>query len=278
MGWRRVGCPEMRSLSFWILAFLLTAASAIYQRVTGPTHPVKERLTLHQQQHTLRLPRSHGGPGDLQLRLPLADPAVHGSVAWRRFKTGEAWTSVPLQRDGDALLAKLPHQPPAGKLEYRVTLEDGSDSLQLPSAGPNVVRFKGGVPTAVIIVHVLGIFSAMLLSTRTALEAFMPSPRYLAHAWWTVGLMLVGGLVLGPIVQKYAFGAYWTGWPVGTDLTDNKTAVAFLAWLLALAAILRGRPPKRWVLGAALVTLLVFLVPHSMLGSELDYSQVQSPR
>ncbi len=44
-------------------------------------------------------------------------------------------------------------------------------------------------------------------------------------------LLVLGGFLLGPIVQKYAFGAFWTGWPFGEDLTDNKTAVAVLAWL-----------------------------------------------
>ena len=38
----------------------------------------------------------------------------------------------------------------------------------------------------------------------------------------TLGL---GGMILGPIVQKYAFGAYWTGIPFGHDLTDAKNLV-----------------------------------------------------
>lgn len=167
----------MRSVMFWILAFLLTAVSAVYQRLTGPTHSIKTRITLNQRDHSVRLPRSHAGSSDFELRLKLADPSIRGSVIWRRYKVAEEWTSVPLMNDGTTLTGRLPHQPPAGKLEYRVKLEDGSTTVLLPTAGPNVVRFKGKVPTAVIIVHVIGILSAMLLSTRTAFEAFMPAPR-----------------------------------------------------------------------------------------------------
>jgi hypothetical protein len=32
----------------------------------------------------------------------------------------------------------------------------------------------------------------------------------------------------------------------------------------------RSKNPVRWVIGAAIVTLTVFLIPHSVFGSELD--------
>ena len=87
-------------------------------------------------------------------------------------------------------------------------------------------------------------------------------------------MLAVGGLILGPVVQKYAFDAYWTGWPFGHDLTDNKTLVAVLAWLAVLWAWRRGRNAKAWALGAAIIVFLVFMIPHSVLGSELDYSKM----
>ena len=53
---------------------------------------------------------------------------------------------------------------------------------------------------------------------------------------------------------------------------DNKTAVAWLAWILAWLRLRRA--PERagaWVLGAAIVMMAVFAIPHSLLGSELKY-------
>jgi hypothetical protein len=78
-------------------------------------------------------------------------------------------------------------------------------------------------------------------------------------------------MILGPVVQKYAFGAYWTGWPWGTDLTDNKTAVAWLLWVAAFVTHRLGKDVTKLATVAALVTLLVYLIPHSMFGSELKY-------
>ena len=89
---------------------------------------------------------------------------------------------------------------------------------------------------------------------------------------WTIGFLFAGGLILGPIVQLFAFDALWTGWPVGTDLTDNKTAVALLAWVVTGIALRNSHRSKAWVLLAAIITLVVYLIPHSLYGSELDYN------
>jgi hypothetical protein len=91
--------------------------------------------------------------------------------------------------------------------------------------------------------------------------------------WITVIFLAIGGLVLGPIVQKYAFDAYWTGWPFGHDLTDNKSLVAFIFWVIALVVLFRTRENRTWPVVAAIVTFIVFLIPHSMLGSEIDYTK-----
>ena len=83
---------------------------------------------------------------------------------------------------------------------------------------------------------------------------------------------MIGGLLLGPLVQKFAFDAYWTGWPFGHDLTDNKTLVAFLAWLPATVLALTRRRIGLAVAAGWIVMMGVFLIPHSYRGSEMDWS------
>jgi ABC-type uncharacterized transport system permease subunit len=100
-----------------------------------------------------------------------------------------------------------------------------------------------------------------------------------ALAFWAFSSLTIGGFGLGMLVQHYAFGPYWTGIPFGWDMTDNKTLVAFLAWLVAVIAVwnkgkIMQQPGRKWfVLAAAVITLLAYLIPHSVMGSELDYSK-----
>lgn len=79
--------------------------------------------------------------------------------------------------------------------------------------------------------------------------------------------------MLGPIVQLMAFGDLWTGWPFGGDWTDNKTIVAFAFWLIALL-VLRKKPKNRlWPIIAFMVLFAMYMIPHSMGGSEYDYEK-----
>jgi hypothetical protein len=117
-------------------------------------------------------------------------------------------------------------------------------------------------------------FAGMLFAAAAGLAALDKKRNPRRFVLWTVGLLFVGGFVLGPLMQKFAFGVAWAGFPLATDLTDNKTLVAFLFWIIALAAGRKGRPARPFVIAASLVTLLAFLIPHSLLGSELDYTKL----
>ncbi len=258
----------------WTLAVVVTLASAVFQRMTGPTHPVRGRVDVGGAEVRLRLTRSHGGPGDQPIRIVAPDAAVTGTVAWRHFPTNEEWKALPMVRRGEALEAALPHQPPAGKLEYQVRLSRGGETAVFP-ARPAVTRFKGDVPLPLLLLHVAAMFAGMLLATAAGLRAVVPGgdPRRLAV--WAAAVLTAGGFVLGPLVQKAAFGAYWTGIPFGWDLTDNKTLFAIAAWAAALVAMRGGAARARVaVAAAAVVTMVVFAIPHSVWGSQIDWSKV----
>jgi hypothetical protein len=262
----------LKKTTLWILALLITLASAVYQRQTGPTYPLEGELDLDGSQVTYSLTRTHGGPGDQEVEVTAADPAVTGMVTWRRFTSTEPWTTAPMERRGDLLVAALPHQPPAGKVEYRLTLMHGATEQALPASGVVVTRFKGAVPGWALIPHIIFMFSAMLVSNFAGLEALRPTGKTARPALATFSLLTLGGMIFGPIVQKFAFGEFWTGVPFGWDLTDNKTLIAFVVWAVALWAGRGGRQARWWVFAAAVVMLAIFLVPHSMFGSELKYN------
>jgi hypothetical protein len=180
---------------------------------------------------------------------------------------------VEMGQDESGFFATIPSQPPAGKVEYQVKVTADSSSILLPSDEPIITRFKGKVPAAFLIPHILFMFMAMLVSTATGLEALRSPDHLRSYALWTLILMFIGGMVMGPIIQKFAFGEFWTGFPIGNDLTDNKTLIAFLAWCLALIALYKRPPARGWVIAASVITFLIFMVPHSLLGSEIDYEK-----
>jgi hypothetical protein len=262
----------MKKILLWLLAFIITAASAVYQRTTGPTYPLRGKAALSKGEVSFRLPRSAEITADCEVGVETADPEVGGRLFFKRFKTPDPWTETTMSRQEGRLVGYLPKQPMAGKLAYKVVLADPEKEVSLSGEDPVVIRFKGHTPLPLLLAHVLVIFAAMLFSTRAGLAALdrRSDPKKLAV--WTALLFFAGGFILGPLMQKFAFDAWWTGFPLGTDLTDSKTLFAMLAWVAALFAGRGGRQNRRWVLAASVVTLIVFLIPHSLLGSELKYT------
>jgi len=268
----------MKKIIFWIIAIIVTISAAVYQRMTGPTYPIKGEATLNSTEISYRLARSHEVDNNYKISIQAQNPDVTGYVLYKRYKTNDPWTKLQLTRENDSLSAELPHQPPAGKLAYKVVLSYAGKDITLGGESPVIIRFKGKVPLIILLPHVLIMFLAMLFSNRAGIEALSPKGNPEKYVPWVLALMFAGGLILGPLVQKFAFGAYWTGFPLGYDLTDNKTLIAFAGWLLAFIAVRRGKQARWWVLGASILVLVVYLIPHSLLGSELKYSQINPPQ
>ncbi len=258
-----------------MVAVVLTLSSAIYQRMTGPTYPISGTVKINDLTIDYRLLRSHDTGVDAEIRIPASDQTIHGEFSYRRYRSHDDWTTVPLQRSGNDLLAYIPNQPAAGKVMYNISLS-GEESKPLPlNEEPVIIRFKGPVPDLVLIPHIFFMFFAMLLSNRSGLQVLARGGNLFKYALWTTGLLLAGGLILGPIVQKYAFDAYWTGWPFGHDLTDNKLITAFIIWGLAVWKNKADGKHPGWVLAASIVLFLIYMIPHSVLGSEIDFTVLE---
>ncbi len=66
-------------------------------------------------------------------------------------------------------------------------------------------------------------------------------------------------------------------------MTRRALAGAAVAWLAAVVVFWRRQDPldrlARWVtIAAAVVMIAVYVVPHSLRGSELDYSKLEAER
>ncbi len=278
----------MKKTLLWILAFIITIAAAYYQRKTGPTYPKQIDVKLNNSIYKLKLVRSLDINERPEVKLNIDDPEIEAVLYYKRFKTIDKYQSsrfsykvYPVNsflvsrifgiHEEKGLFADVPVQPPAGKLQYFIELTDKTGTRLYFKDNPVVIRFKDSVPWYVLLPHVLLMFTAMLFSTLTGLMSISNVPEYKKFGMWTLILLVAGGIIMGPIVQVIAFGDFWTGVPFGWDLTDNKTLIALIFWILAVILNRKQNRPYYMAL-AALILLLIFSIPHSLFGSELDYS------
>jgi len=260
---------RIKTLFQWILAILITLVAIIYQRKTGPSYDKKVQITIDGREYEFSLVRSHGGESDCTLELQIPDEQITGEIHYRKYPTDNKWKIIPMERQNDVLSGSLPNLPPAGKYEYKVILKKGDHTFPLNNGESVIIRFKGDVPATVLVPHIILMFLAMLMSNLAGIMALFKNPKFRYFTRFTFWTLLTGGLIFGPWVQWYAFGEAWAGVPFAWDLTDNKTLVAFLFWLLAFLMNRKKEKPAFTVIAAGIM-LIIFSIPHSMYGSQLD--------
>ncbi|MFH0734184.1 MAG: hypothetical protein V1773_07755 [bacterium] len=263
-----------QSILLWFTAFVLTLGIAIYQRTTGPTYPISGKYIIEGKEYKYKFTRSGTSSEDCKVLINIDKKNISGFLFYKRYKTEDSFTTVQMSYLNGNLSCYLPKQPSAGKLQYFVVLNYNNTNITLPDNKNVVIRFKDDVPLWLLIPHVILMFGAMLLSTRTGLEYFKKVPKVNKLTIITLGFLIVGGFILGPLVQKYAFGVLWSGVPYGYDLTDNKMLITFIGWLAAFLMYKKSKNPAKLALIASILLVIIYLIPHSVLGSELDYNKL----
>jgi len=261
----------MKNVIFWILAIVITLSAAVYQRMTGPTYPLDVKTELAGDTFKFELLRSHEGDTDCPVIIP-ADTTVEGTLFFKRFPTADDWSAVEMHHTGENLEGYLPNQPPAGKIAYYIQLRKDNQFVEIGKDTPVVTRFKAPVPESVLLPHIFLMFFAMLISTLAGIYAIAKHHLFRVYSFIAFGLLFAGGMIFGPIVQKFAFGEYWTGIPFGWDLTDNKTLIAVIFWAIAVFFNRKKESAKAgYTILAAIILLAIYSIPHSMFGSEFNY-------
>ncbi len=279
----------------WIAAIILMILAVFYQRATGPTKPYTGSISVDNQNFRYKLDRSHSTSSGAVISLPNNNIKDFSTVLhYKRYKTNDSITSAPMllktakarslfgkAKTIKQFEAELPVQASAGKMSYFITGKIGEKSFRIPEDKQEniVLRYKDDVPLWILLPHIFFMFFSVIFGMRAGLSAIF-DPKTM-RKWAVTALigMTIGGMMLGPIVQKYAFGEYWTGYPYGKDFTDNKMLIMWLVWLIAVLIVgfkkTKKENTKRIVVVlAAIVMTITYLIPHSMGGSTLDYSKV----
>ena len=191
-----------------------------------------------------------------------------------------------LEMEAGRWKGSLPGRAKGNRLRYYFEVEtaDGG-SLRLPEEGVVgfLVKYKGEVSGFVLLLHVIFMFGAFFFMVEAALCAL----RLLAGdenkrmtmlmVRWLIFFTFLGGWPLGFILNGQRFGPIWEGFPFGYDITDNKTQLMFIFWLVTIilswsSFIGKGEKADHVgrkgfaiaVLTSFILSLAIFLIPHSL--------------
>jgi len=197
----------------------------------------------------------------------------------------ELFVVVPLQRfEEGRYFGKIPAHGRGSLIKYYVEGRAGDDlAVQVPAEDtPRFEFYFKGTPNRYILIsHVVIIFAALFFFILAGYFAYraLRERRASLHVprlglTGTV-LFFIASIPLGMIIGYQTYGKPWTGFPVGNDLTDNKSLVILLYWIAATffyrgsalrkdpsSDILPGRALPYVYIAGLIITAVLFLIPH----------------
>ncbi|MCK4236905.1 MAG: hypothetical protein KAX38_07280 [Candidatus Krumholzibacteria bacterium] len=226
------------------------------------------------------------GPGEPVLRLSVESTVAVQPWLVTRMPGGEVLEALMNDAGNGVWEMALPDLGKGKRLEYAFVVEGtGGESVRLPSQGGRflVVKYKGDYSIVVLVLHIIFMFGAfffMIQSFMGALWILMGAEgksHTVGMMRWVMIFTFIGGWPLGFILNYQRFGPVWEGFPFGFDITDNKTQIMFLFWVVTVFLVggsFFGRGEKfdrigprgfAWaVIISFIVSLSLYILPHSL--------------
>lgn len=215
------------------------------------------------------------------LDVVVAPTSGLSAIAYYSTTKGGPYKADTLAMTNEGFSGVLPVLEKGKKWFYHIDLlKNGSIVGKFPARGDQFIKFKGHVPVYILVPHIFCMFATVFLGLMTVFTAFdvvkgkgeiRKSVNYLL---WTTVFVFIGGFPLGYLVAYIAFGQGWSGIPIGWDITDNKTVILFLAWLITLILARKGIKEAKiaisnktyfaLTIASLVVSIIIFMIPHSI--------------
>ena len=230
------------------------------------------------------------GPGQPEIILQVKPATEIAASVLYRVPGVETFDTVGISEISDGIWsARLPMGKKGDRLEYgiRITqmtlLDGGSSSTATSDTGNYLIKYKGEVSVTVLALHILCMFAAFFFIVEAVLGAsamlFMGEEKEftVAQTRWVLLFTFIGGVPLGFVLNRQRFGPIWEAFPFGIDITDNKTQLIIIVWIIIAALSWKSFMCRRTgrdaigpgafaaaVIIASVISLFLYLVPHSL--------------
>lgn len=251
-GVERVREPLVR-FALWVGAIALAIGILFLHKATKSGDAAHGTFELAGVSQTYQLPRdwevAEGG-ARIELRLEGEPPEITGAVLWHPFPSDDPYSATEFRetrkrvttpgegtRSWTELIARLPVLPAGELMEYFVTLQSEGRDIRLPPGEETVtLQYRGFVRPEIAYPYLAGLVFMLVVGMRAGLSAIFEPASTRRYAWGAFFLLTVAGMILGILVQFYAVGEGWKGFPLGNDWGDNNKILA--TWGIWLAACL----------------------------------------
>ena len=229
------------------------------------------------------------GLGQPEIILQVKPPAEIDAAVLYRTSGEEAFDTVGMSEISEGIwAARLPGKEKGSRIEYgfiisQTEIAEAGIATATSITGYYLIKYKGEVSVTVLILHILCMFAAFFFIIEAILGAFAmlfmgeEKEFTVTQTRWVLLFTFLGGVPLGFVLNRQRFGPIWEAFPFGIDITDNKTQLIIIFWIIIAAMSWKSFACRRTgrdlagpgvfataVIVASVLSLILYLVPHSL--------------
>ena len=272
-----------------LVGILITLLIFVVARRMSKNRPFETDVTFGEVHIAHTTVFEHVGPGQPEIILSVTPPVKIDAVVRYRTPGEKVFETIVMSEISEGIwAARLPGNEKGSRIEYgfRISHEEISEagtSSASSETGNYLIKYKGEVSVTVLVLHILCMFAAFFFIIEALLGAFAmlfmgeEKEFTVAQARWVLLFTFLGGWPLGFALNWQRFGMFWEGFPFGYDITDNKTQLIAIFWLIIALLSWKSFACRRTgsdavrpgvfavaVIIASALSLALYLVPHSI--------------
>jgi len=250
-----------RNILFYTSAAVITYLLSVLASALTAQFPITGTVGIEGEKVSYLFPREIHSKNGYTLVIRSDADSLTGSIDLLMNNDPTTAQRIEMKNEGNNLIGYLPHSAAGSKLYYTVTLEKNGLNYQIPPSETIITQYWSKVPTTLWVLYYFTLLGGLFFAIRAGLEYFATERvRLILYTLIASTLFSLHAILVNPVFKTYELNAFRTTVPSPDKLFAGADFVLPALWIFVLAIVRKVPNPRITLLGAAIVTVVMFLV------------------
>ena len=239
----------------WFCSIILVFLIGYIKNITDKDYPITGTFGIEGKKVSYKLDKISYDK-KMYKNIIISDiSGIQGKLIWVK----DGMQHVASYKDvGKGLECEIPRLMPGQQINYKVVINYGERTFEIPQDGFTTLTFWGNIPSGVNWLTFILLYGGLLMSFRCLLELFNKNKNLKKYAVITTTLFLTLTSIIIPLRNSYKLGAINSFVPPIIDLIEPILLVILFLWISGTVLIFYKKSIRLVTIIITSVTFILF--------------------
>jgi len=241
----------------WLSSLIILFIIGYLKNVTDKDYPVIGTFGIEGKKVSYKLDKVSY---DINFYKNIIISDITGITAKVLMIKNDEQTEIPFREISRGLEVEIPKLKPGQMMRYKVIIIHKDQVIEIPKNEFVTLTFWGNIPKPVSILNFIFMYSWLLMSVRSLLEAFTKKINLKKFVFIICSLLLTLLTIIFPLYNSYKLGAINQFIPAFSDLVNPLLILILCVWILAAVLIFNKKYIRTITSFAAFMTIVIYFI------------------